>query len=152
MGWFGGSHADRTKMQSKPRGCGRRDFIWWWEFTDFGVYNSTQDWGSSVGMENWESGFWDPTYAGRRKQVVVARAKCNTVNTCTVEQGGCGTTWRGNGACPNPLCNSKQKVTVGWEPNVHDFCFGFTLLHSVIVQTGQYRNGTNIPGQPMKST
>ena len=147
-GWFGGSTADRTKMQSKPRGCGRRDFIWWWEFTDFGVYNSTQDWGSSVGMENWESGFWDPTYAGRRKQVVVARAKCNTVNTCTVEQGGCGTTWRGNGACPNPLCNSKQKVTVGCGAEQY-MIFALDLrytLSSYWPQTGQYRNGASIPG------
>lgn len=98
---------------SKTRGCGRRDFLWWWEFTDFGLYNNPANWGSSVGLERWERNLHDPTYRGKRFQVVVGRVKCNQVNTCDPENGGCGTTWRGSGRCPSPYCNSSTPKRVG---------------------------------------
>lgn len=98
---------------SKTRGCGRRDFLWWWEFTDFGLYNNPSNWASSVGLESWQRNLHDPTYRGKRFQVVVARVKCNRVNTCDPENGGCGNTWRGAGRCPSPYCNSSTPKQVG---------------------------------------
>ena len=98
---------------SKTRGCGRRDFLWWWEFTDFGLYNNPANWGSSVGLERWQRNLHDPTYRGKRFQVVVGRVKCNQVKTCDPENGGCGTTWRGSGRCPSPYCNSSTPKSVG---------------------------------------
>ena len=98
---------------SKARGCGRRDFLWWWEFTDFGLYNNPQNWASSIGMESWQRNLHDPTYRNDSFQVVVGRIRCNQVNTCDPQNGGCGTTWRGTGQCPSPYCETKRTKTVG---------------------------------------
>lgn len=90
-------------------GCGRRDFLWWWEFLDFGIYKSISDWTSSVGINDFPA----PSYAKEKGVLIVARIKCNSVNTCDPMNKGCGTTWRGAGQCPNPECNNKKRIKAG---------------------------------------
>lgn len=92
-------------------GCGRRDHLWWWEFLDFGVYDSYSNWGSSIGLNDWPHYSIDPTWD--KGQLIVARVRCNTANTCDPTSGGCGTTWLGSGQCPNPTCENKKKITTG---------------------------------------
>lgn len=92
-------------------GCGRRDHLWWWEFLDFGVYSSYSEWGSSIGLNRWPHYSIDPTWDNG--QLIVARVRCNSANTCDTGAGGCGTTWLGTGSCPNTLCENKQRVTTG---------------------------------------
>lgn len=90
-------------------GCGRRDFLWWWEFVDFGIYTNPKEWASSVGL----STFPMNSYAKESGVLVVARIKCNQVKTCDSNNGGCGTTWRGGNQCPNPECSRSKVVTTG---------------------------------------
>lgn len=87
-------------------GCGRRDFIWWWEYLDFGIYKDPSEWTSSVGIQDFPA----TSYAGEKGVLVVARIKCNQVRTCDPTKKGCGTTWRGTGSCPNPECKSKSSA------------------------------------------
>ena len=144
---------------AKEKGCGRRDFLWWWEFTDFGVYNNYSNWGSSVGLEPWSRNLHDPTYRNKDFQVVVGRVRCNTVNTCDPMSGGCGTTWRGSGNCPSPYCNTKRKVTAGCgrenyaifkvsfrDPLRNYWTTGQRNRDTATGQTSQYVNGAPIPG------
>ena len=118
---------------AKEKGCGRRDFLWWWEFTDFGVYNNYSNWGSSVGLEPWSRNLHDPTYRNKDFQVVVGRVRCNTVNTCDPMSGGCGTTWRGSGNCPSPYCNTKRKVTEDVDEKIMLFSRFHSVTHSEII-------------------
>ena len=47
--------------------CYRRDFMWLWEFVDFGLRNENYDWTSSVepDKKSWEVGFSRRTPKGR---------------------------------------------------------------------------------------
>lgn len=105
---FGGNAVAPNPAQL---GCGRRDHLWWWEWLDFGVYDSYTEWGSSIGLSPWSHNYVDQTWDGG--QMVVARVRCNTVNTCDGQSGGCGTTWNGSGQCPNPNCESSNPKQVG---------------------------------------
>ena len=93
----------------KESGCGRRDFLWWWEFLDFGVYTNPREWASSVGLNTFPMN----SYAKENGILVVARLRCNKVRTCDAENGGCGTTYRGSTSCPNPECNKSAAKEVG---------------------------------------
>ena len=129
-------------------GCGRRDFLWWWEFLDFGIYTNPKDWDGSVGL----SPFPMTSYAKEQGVLVVARIKCNKVKTCDATKKGCGTTWRGSGNCPNPSCNNKKVVTVGCgkEHFAHfwvdiDMSWGSYWTDS---KDAVEHNGVNFQGQP----
>jgi len=112
-GTTGGGAQSGSASASGEKGCGRRDFLWWWDFVDFGVYNNYSNWGHSVGLEPWSARLHDPTYRRQNFQLAVARIRCNTVNTCDPESGGCGNTWRGSGGCPSPYCNNSRSKSVG---------------------------------------
>jgi hypothetical protein len=112
-GTTGGGARGAEASASGERGCGRRDFLWWWEFADFGVYNNYSNWGHSVGLVAWSANLHDPTYRNQNFQLAVARIRCNTVNTCDPESGGCGNTWRGSGSCPSPYCRNSRPKSAG---------------------------------------
>jgi len=130
-------------------GCGRRDHLWWWEWLDFGVYSSYSEWGGSIGLNAWPHNYVDQTWDDG--QMVVARVRCNTVNTCDGQSAGCGTTWRGGGRCPNPNCEAPAaaKKTVGCGKT------SYAMFHIKIdkpvssywhFSSGNYRNGAPIAG------
>ena len=82
--------------------------------------------------------------------MIVARLRCNTVHTCDAQDGGCGTTWHGSSQCPNPICETKRKTTVGCGKT------SYAIFHTPLdkpvssywtFSTGpQFRNGAPIPG------
>lgn len=143
---FGGN---TEAPDSSELGCGRRDHLWWWEFLDFGVYNSYTEWGSSIGLTPWPHNYVDQTWD--RAQMVVARVRCNTVMTCDGQSGGCGTTWNGgpSSRCPNPNCENSQGKQVGCGKT------SYAMFHIKTDKpvssywkftSGNFRNGAPIPG------
>jgi len=80
-------------------GCGRRDFIYNWEFVDFGVYGNMKTWRGNVDLlkntMNGQSGF-----------LVMTRVRCNPYVVCK----DCGEQWAtqqsGAGVCI--YCNSSN--------------------------------------------
>ena len=65
--------------------CFRRDFMWLWEFVDFGLRNDNYEWTSSVEPDknSWEMGFGRRTPRGRRNGWrFMSRVRCNKVTTC----------------------------------------------------------------------
>ena len=65
--------------------CNRRDFMWLWEFVDFGLRNENHEWTSSVkpDKKSWEMGYNRRTPRGRFSGWrFMSRVKCNTVTTC----------------------------------------------------------------------
>jgi len=65
--------------------CYRRDFMWLWEFVDFGLRNDNYEWTSSVEPDrnSWEVGFGRRTPKGRRNGWrFMSRVRCNKVTTC----------------------------------------------------------------------
>jgi len=60
--------------------CNRRDFMWLWEYVDFGIRNDNQDWTSSIKLE---SGVWavgaNNSAQGYR---FLCRVRCNDATTC----------------------------------------------------------------------
>ena len=128
-------------------GCGRRDHLWWWEWLDFGVYDSYTEWGSSIGLSPWANYYVDQTWD--RGQMVVARVRCNTVSTCDGQSGGCGTTWNGSGSCPNPRCESSNPKSVGCGKTSYA-TFHVQLNKPVssywLFSSARFRNGAPISG------
>lgn len=157
-GTTGGGARSNQASASGEKGCGRRDFLWWWEFADFGVYNNYSNWGHSVGLESWSANLHDPTYRNQNFQLAVARIRCNTVNTCDPESGGCGNTWRGSGSCPSPYCRNSRPKTAGCGRENYAI-FKISLAHPLrdywttgarhqnsLGETSQYVNGAPIAG------
>jgi len=65
--------------------CFRRDFMWLWEFVDFGLRNDNYEWTSSVEPDKntWEVGYNRRTPKGRRSGWrFMSRVRCNKVTTC----------------------------------------------------------------------
>ena len=80
-------------------GCGRRDFIYNWEFVDFGVYGNMKTWRGNVDLlrntMNGQSGF-----------LVMTRVRCNSYVVCK----DCGEQWatQNSGAGVCIYCNSSN--------------------------------------------
>ena len=130
-------------------GCGRRDHLWWWEWLDFGIYNSYSEWGSSVGLSTWEHNYVDQTWD--KAQMVVARVRCNSVNTCDGQSAGCGTTWIGSGNCPNPKCSVRGAATKSVGCGKTSYAMFHVKLDKPVssywhFSGGRFRNGAPIPG------
>ena len=146
--WLGFDSPLTPQPPANEVGCGRRDHLWWWEWLDFGVYDSYTEWGSSIGLNTWPHNYVDSTWD--QGQVIVARLRCNTVNTCDAQDGGCGTTWHGSSECPNPVCTTKRKTTVGCGKT------SYAIFHTKVdkpvssywtFSTGpQFRNGAPVTG------
>ena len=65
--------------------CFRRDFMWLWEFVDFGLRNDNYEWTSSVEPDKntWEVGYGRRTPKDRRGGWrFMSRVRCNKVTTC----------------------------------------------------------------------
>jgi len=90
--------------------CFRRDFMWLWEFVDFGLRNDNYDWTSSVEpvKKSWEVGFNRRTPRGRGGWRFLSRVRCNKVTTCN----DCKITTTGTfSTCRK--CSSSDVVNVG---------------------------------------
>ena len=91
-------------------GCGRRDFIYNWEFVDFGVYGNMKTWAGNVDLlrnsMNGQSGY-----------LVMTRARCNSAVVCLE----CGNQWatRNSGASVCIYCNSSNVKMVGCGKEVY---------------------------------
>ena len=86
--------------------CSRRDFMWTWEYVDFGIRNEDETWTSSIKLEqkSYELGA-NLQDSGYRFE---CRVRCNTVTTCQ----DCHTTVTGEfSSCRN--CSSSNVVKVG---------------------------------------
>ena len=80
-------------------GCGRRDFIYNWEFVDFGIYGNMKTWRGNVDlMQN--------NVNGQRGYMVMTRARCNPYVICL----DCGEQWatKSTGASVCIYCNSSN--------------------------------------------
>lgn len=84
-------------------GCGRRDFIYNWEFIDFGIYGNMRTWRGNVDLMrnriNGQSGY-----------MVMTRARCNPYVVCL----DCGEQWATNNTGANVCiyCH-KSNVQIG---------------------------------------
>lgn len=60
--------------------CNRRDFMWLWEYVDFGIRNDNQDWTSSIDLEKglWQVGANNSAQGYR----FLCRVRCNDATTC----------------------------------------------------------------------
>jgi len=146
--WLGFGGNTESPDQSEL-GCGRRDHLWWWEFLDFGVYNSYTEWGSSIGLTPWPHNYVDQTWDNG--QMVVARVRCNTVMTCDGQEGGCGTTWRGSGRCPNPNCDPSISAAKSSGCGKTSYAMFHIKTDKPVSSywkftSGNFRNGAPIPG------
>ena len=60
--WLGFDSPLTPQPPANEVGCGRRDHLWWWEWLDFGVYDSYTEWGSSIGLNTWPHNYVDSTW------------------------------------------------------------------------------------------
>jgi len=84
-------------------GCGRRDFIYNWEFVDFGVYGNMKTWHGNVDLMRNRT-------LGQNGFMVMTRARCNPYVVCL----DCGEQWATNNTGANVCiyCN-KSNVQIG---------------------------------------
>ncbi len=86
--------------------CRRRDFLWTWEYVDFGLRNDNDDWTSSVELQkrDWKLGVG----LVQRGYRFNCRVRCNSVTTCN----DCHQTVTGTFSnCPD--CSSSNVSQVG---------------------------------------
>ncbi len=112
-------------------GCGRRDFIYNWEFVDFGVYGNMKTWAGNVDLlrnsMNGQSGY-----------LVMTRARCNSAVVCL----DCGNQWatRNSSASVCIYCNSSNVKMVGCGKEV----YGKHFVKEATVSNLQAENQTMI--------
>ena len=71
-------------------GCGRRDFIYNWEFVDFGIYGNMKTWRGNVDLMR-------QRLLGQSGYMVMTRARCNPYVVCL----DCGEQWATNNTGAN---------------------------------------------------
>jgi len=88
--------------------CKRRDYIWLWEYVDFGIRNENEDWTSSVNLVHRTydlgAGLSDTGYR------FICRVRCNDATTCN----DCHISVTGHfSSCKSGHCGSSDVATVG---------------------------------------
>ena len=68
-----------TGIQICPH-CNRRDFMWLWEYVDFGIRNDNQDWTSSIELKSGLNQLGANNSAQGHR--FLCRVRCNDVTTC----------------------------------------------------------------------
>ena len=81
-------------------GCGRRSFMYDWEFVDFGVYGTFQNWLGNVSLDQ-------VPYRNNIGFMIMCRVRCNNYSQCNE----CHQTWSGHSS--NCIYCSSSSITTG---------------------------------------